>query len=332
MSRIFTYVIASLFFLNPLFVLAQGIPGVTDTVDFTLVPQYPKPNEAVYIRAQSFNTNLNKAEFAWTVNGKPVAEGLGVKEIRVVTGAPGTATEVGVIIKTIDIGIISDTVFMYPAEVNLVWEADTYTPPFYKGKALHSYNGAFKVTAIPEFFDRNNKRIDPKDLIYNWKKNDVVQNDASGYGKDSFVSSQTSYLREGEEITVEVSSSREDLTASNKITITPTTPKILFYEKSPLFGTLYGKKLNQSFKLTNEEITLVAVPMFFSAPKAMNSNLALSWVMNGSPVSEFENKNEITLRREDDNAGRSNISVTAQHNKRVLQGASGSISISFDKK
>lgn len=332
MSRILIYVLGLIFFLPSFTVIAQGVPGITDTVDFVLVPPYPKPNQAVYIKAQSFNTNLNKAEFAWTLNGKPIAEGLGLKEIRVVTGDPGTPTEVGVIIKTSDIGIISDTVFMRPTEVNLVWESDTYTHPFYKGKALHSYNGSFKVTALPEFFDGNNKRIDSKELVYTWKKNGDVQNDASGYGKDSFTSSQTSYLREGEEISVEVSSSREDLTASNSVTITPSVPKIVFYEKSPLYGELYGEALDRNFKLENEEITLIASPMFFSVPRAENQNLTLSWSINGRPATDFENKNEITLRREDNNAGKSNISLIAQQIKKVLQGANGSISISFDKK
>ncbi len=207
-------------------------------------------------------------------------------------------------------------------------ESDTYTPPFYKGKALHSYNGSFKVIALPEFIDMSGKIIDPKELIYSWSKNGNVVADSSGYGKSTFISSQTSYLREGEDITVEVSAPRDNIVAQRNITIKPTVPKIIFYENSPLHGVVYEKSLSGSFGLKNEEISIIAEPFFFSIPSRNSSNLETTWKLNGSTVYNSQNKTDITLRKVGD-TGASNLGITIQNKAKLLQGANNNVVIQY---
>ncbi|MEN9621613.1 MAG: hypothetical protein RLZZ67_47 [Candidatus Parcubacteria bacterium] len=323
-STLFSLFIFSSFFLS---VHAQSVPGISDPVTFRMVPEYPNPNQRVTLTAQSFNTDLNKAIFKWFVNDRVYKEGVGIKEIDINSGNAGSFTAVRVQIKTPDFGTIENAFSFRPAEVTLLYEADTYTPPFYKVKALHSFNGAFKVTAIPEFFDVSGKRINPKDLIYTWKKNGEVVGAASGFGKDSYIASQTSYLRDGEEVSVEVSSPRESLAGSAFITIKPSVPEIIFYENSPLYGVVYEKALQSTYRLIDEEFTLRAEPLSMSTDNPLSGLLSLTWDMNGSTVSNFSNKNEITLRKTGTTGGRSSVSLVVQNKRKVLQGAEASIMI-----
>lgn len=329
MIRALKSTLFSLFLLSGFFLYAnaQSVPGISDPVTFRMIPQYPNPQERVDLTAQSFSTDLNKATFRWYVNNKLFTEGVGVKNVSITSGKAGTFTSVRVEIATSDFGIITNEFAFRPAEVILLWEADTYTPPFYQGKALHSFGGAFKVTALPEFYSANGKRINPKDLIYTWKKNGEVQGDASGFAKDSYITSQTSYLRDGEEISVEVSSPKENYAGSASVTIKPSVPEAVFYENSPLYGMLYEKGLAGSYTLPNEEITLVAEPFGMSTDSPLSGLLSFDWTLNGGTVSEFAGKNQIVLRKTEGVTGSSNLGLVIQNSRKVLQGASVGITI-----
>ncbi len=326
---IYMFLISAL--MAPLALFAQGVPGISDPLTLTLFPENPRPNETVTARIQSFSIDLDAALITWTVNGKEVSSGVGQKSVSVDSGRLGSLSRIDVSVTTPNASV-SESIVIRPADVSLVWEADTYVPPFYRGKALHSYNGSFRVTAVPEFVGDNGRAIDPKDLIYTWKKNGAVVGEASGYGKNQFVSTQTSYLREGEDITVEVSSPRESIVASRSVTIQPVVPKIVFYEKSGLYGARYQTAVGNRFSLTNDEVTFVAEPFFFSVTGKNDPVLLSTWKLNGRELVDFSGDMEITLRRDNNTAGRSEIRLVLQSTSRVLQGASGLTLITFDEK
>ena len=326
---IYVFLISAL--VAPLALFAQGVPGISDPLTLTLFPENPRPNETVTARIQSFSIDLDAALITWTVNGKEVSSSIGQKTVSVDSGRLGSLSRIDVSVTTPTLSL-SDSIVIRPADVSLVWEADTYVPPFYRGKALHSYNGSFRVTAVPEFVGDNGRAIDSKDLIYTWKKNGAVVGEASGYGKNQFVSTQTSYLREGEDITVEVSSPRESIVASRSVTIRPTIPKIIFYEKSGLYGARYQTAVGNRFSLTNDEVTFVAEPFFFSVREKNDPLLSSTWKLNGRELSDFMGDMDITLRRDSNTAGQSEVGITLQHARNVLQGANNVIRITFDEK
>jgi hypothetical protein len=310
---------------------AQGIPGIDDPVTISLSPENPRPNTTVTVFIQSFSVDLDASLITWMVNGKKVSSAVGQKTLSVDSGVLGSVSRVDV--TAVGPGVsVTKSVVIHPADVSLLWESDTYTPPFYRGKALHSYNGTFRVTAIPELVGTNGKMLDSKDLIYTWKKNGVVVGDASGYGKNQFVSSQTSYLREGEDVTVEVSAPRDNVVASRSISIKPALPKVVLYKKSGLYGELYHSALGSRLALTEDEVTISLEPYFFSIPSKSAKNLSVSWKLNNSVVPSFAGESEITLRRDSESAGRSSLEAVLQNTSKVLQGASGGVLITFDEK
>ncbi len=305
---------------------AQGIPGISEPVTLKVSPRFPKPDTAVTVTAQSFSTDLNRAEFSWISGGKVIKQGTGATSVTVPSGKAGSLTSISVTVTTIDIGTISQEVSWRPASVILAWKSDGYTPPFYRGKALESYGASFRVTAIPEFFTATGKRLDPKTLVYTWKKNGTIDPNQSGYGKDSFTSSQTSYIRGGDDINVEVSNNDGSIVSTKTITISPGIPEIVFYEESPLYGIQYERALNGTFNLIAEEVTLRAEPFNISTNNTF-AGLNLDWTINGDSVPNFKDKNKITLRKAGQTDGQSDVGLSIQHQTKILQGGTASINI-----
>jgi hypothetical protein len=310
------------------FAYAQGIPGVGTPFSLSLEPQNPKPGETVSMTIESFSVDLDQSTVTWFVDGKIISSGKGVKAATVTAGGLGTEKNVEVEVDS-ERGQFTQTAAIRPTNLSIVWQAATYVPPFYKGKALESYGAAYKVVAIPEIVDGNGRRVNPKSLVYTWKKNDAIEKDQSGYGRDSFISTQTSFTREGDDIFVEVVSA-DGFSTSGGITIVPQTPEIHFYEKSPLYGVLYGNELTDRLNLIHEEVTVSAEPYYFSTKSKLSSVLQYAWTLNDSSISEFDSKDEITLRKVTGSTGSAEIGLTLTNTAKLLQGADRSLLIRYE--
>lgn len=311
-------------------VSAQGIPGISAPLILTMEPANPKPLQTVNLSLKSFSLDIDKASISWTVNGKVAARGIGMKVFSVQAGSLGSSKTVEAVVATDSEGDLSQTAVIRPADLTLIWQAASYVPAFYKGKALLSYGGAYKVVALPEILDANGRKIDPRTLIYAWKKNEAAQQEASGYGKSYFVSSQSSFVRQGDEIAVEVTSPADGFTVSAQTTVVPVAPELHFYEDSPLYGVVFEKEAAGRMKLANEEVTLAAEPFFFSAVDKGSALLGYTWTLGGAAVPEFQDKPSITLRRATAAAGSASIGLSVGNSARLLQGAEQSLLIQYE--
>lgn len=313
-------------------VYSQSVAIESSDLQIRTSPENPKSFETVNLFIESFGRNLDNSEISWTVNGKTVKKGIGEKSISIKTGGAGVITTVYVSLKTNDnSSVLTKTIKIIPAEVALVWEAvDSYTPPFYKSKALHSRGGIVVISAIPNIVGTNGISIKPSQLIYTWSKNGTILGSKSGYGKQSLVVSEDSYVRDGDIISVEVKSKDETLTASNSIAISPIDPLIILYEDNPLYGKMQNKAVSDNLNLTSSEISLEAEPYYFST-KNPEKNLQFYWLMNGNTILPPEKQNEIVLRKPAGVSGLSEISLQIQHNNAVLQGAKNFLTITYDK-
>jgi hypothetical protein len=153
-----------------------------------------------------------------------------------------------------------------------------------------------------------------------------VDPNASGYGKDSFSTSQASYVRGGDTINVEVSNSDGTIAATKSITLSPGVPEIIFYEDSPLYGTIYEHSMSDRIPLVSEEITLRAEPFDISTNNLF-AELDLDWTINGASIPTFKNQNVITLRKTGVVSGESLVGLVIQHQTKILQGGQVNINI-----
>lgn len=317
-------VIVALILLTPFsFALAQ-FPGV-DLATLTISPQNPGPNKTITATLSSSATDVDRADISWSVNGKAMASGKGLKNFSFQVGDLGTQT-------TLDILMVSSEGFPWtksltfsPAGASLLVEANSYTPPFYRGKAYFPYEGMARVIAVPSFIDQNGKFIPPEQLVFKWKEDTQNMINESGLGKN-ILNYRGSLLGRAQNISVEISSLDRQYVANANINITPIQPKTVLYDNDPQYGILYNKAIPNSYNLNDPEITISAVPYFFNAGTPDDSNLKYDWNLNGNPAASGSS---ISLHNSGGGGGQAALSLQLSNTVDYFQFANASLNINF---
>lgn len=299
-------------------------------VTLETIPETPGPNESVDASVDSYGTNLNAATISWYVNGKKITSGKGLKKFSFTTGLSNTTTSLEVIIVTSVGETITKSYKIKPSTVDIMWQNDSYVPPFYKGKALYSYQNKITFIAIPHILSSGGVEINPSNLIYKWTKNGTVLGDFSGYGKSTYTMI-SSIISRPLNMEVEVTSPNSDDIAYSSIYVAPIDPEVILYEKSPLYGFMFEKALVGEVSYTNlKELEIVSVPYFFGTTYAKNSSLPYKWSMNYTVVDNDRSLTSRVFRPKEGVSGTSNISVSIDNQDKVMQSAKGGFNIKFD--
>jgi hypothetical protein len=292
-----------------------------------IIPHYPKPNEEVFINLSLYTDNLNTASIAWYQDGKQVLSGKGETKYHFTAGPAGKETRIEIRINLLGGTSFTKNVVVNPAGVDLLWEANSYVPPFYKGKALHPMQGILKIVAMPDFV-RNGRRISPQNLIYKWSNGVDVYQNASGYGKNSVIV-DGSVLGRREEIAVLVSDPASGLVAQGRVNISPSNPQVVFYENNPYYGHLFDSAILNDFDLKGAEVQILAVPYYFT--QEGRSSLQYKWRLNGQSLPDLYTSRTAVFKKPENESGRSSISLQVDNINRILQQADSGLSIIFKK-
>lgn len=321
--------ITFLFFSTSLFAHAQ-IPAFGEVLSFNVSPENPRPGQIVTIDIESFSVDLDRADsITWVVNGDVVSRGAGIKQVQLEAGKLGSKSVVDVIVRGTNLGTISESITITPTEVDLLWEAASYTPPFYKGKALPSSDAEITVVAIPQFVTSNGSKLKSSDLVFTWKKDGKALGSQSGRGKDS-IKIKGPKIFNSTLIQVDVSSLGSTLAGKGFEVISSVSPEIIFYKNDPILGMIYENALGNIFTLSDEEINITAHPYFFSGNKRVISDFDYAWKVNGSEVSASpEDESSIVLRQVGAGEGEATVSLDIQNLDRILQSARASFSVMF---
>ena len=259
----------------------------------TIEPANPGPFEETTISLTSFGVDLRSSTITWSLNGRQLKRGIGETQQKVTMGATGVRTTVTVSVSGGGDSIQKTLVFV-PQELSLTWEAQSYVPPLYQGKALPGPGAVVRLIALPEFKSESGATINPRDLTYRWQKGFEDIPEGTGKGK------QTAEIKANvlgkTKVSVEVSSADGTLRAKKTVEIETAAPTLIFYKDRPLLGTDYAAPLGSNIFLTNAETTVRAEPYFFSLPF---EQLLFSWLINGRPATpDTTNPQAITLRQE----------------------------------
>lgn len=327
LNKILTALIVASLSLTPLFSFGQAVPTtLANELNVEINPTYPRPNGQVSVVLSMYTENLDSATITWYKDGKSVLSGKGEKRYSFEAGAAGEETRIEIRVTLLSGASFSKSFTISPTSVDLIWEANSYTPPFYRGKALHSSQGALKIVAMPEFIS-GNRRISPQNLIYEWSNDVSAYQSQSGYGKNVLVLNG-SILGKSERVRVLVKDPSSNLTASASITINPKTPEIIFYENSPYYGHIFDRALTQEFELKSEEVQISSAPYYFS--KENLGLLKYEWRLNGQSAPSLFGSRTAIFRKPEENRGRSSISLRIENTDRILQQAEGSLVMKFD--
>lgn len=307
-----------------------GLPnGINEQISKTMTPEVPQPGELVNLSISIFSTNADKAVISWYVDGSLKESGQGLKKYTVRAPQAGKVMTVRVTLAKENGGTISETFTIAPAEVNILYEAKTYTPPFYKGAPLFTNESTIRFVAEPVFITSNGTRLDPKGLVYNWYKDGDLLSNFSGSGKQVFEYTG-GVIQRDMVISVKVSAVRSPLQSKSSVLIQEYLPQIVLYEKNPLYGTLFEQAVSGTFSLDRTEVEFKAVPYYFSTKSDTDVSLAYSWFMNNQNIGVSRQKNIMTFRNTENVKGTAQVNVEIKDVSKMFQISRSGVKLDFD--
>ena len=200
----------------------------------------------------------------------------------------------------------------------------------FSGKLPISYQNTINIIAIPHLADSKGVEYDPKNLVYEWKRNSRTVEDESGFGKQSFNLTGEIVPRD---VTITVTASTRDgkKKVSGYINVSYTSPSLNFYVDDPLYGPLYNKILDENIIIGKEkEVSVIMEPYGFNKPTNGLGNLDLTWMINNYEKPELSKNQSVTLRAPENTSGTSNIELSIKNKKDILQSASANFTIKFN--
>jgi len=332
-QRIWYSVASVLFGLMVFLAQPQYTNAIDPFVSLTLSPAYPKEGEMVSIDAISYAIDMQAAIITWYVNGVKELSAPGATQFSLPAGNTGRATTIDVVISASDGTTVQKSITFSPSSTDMIWEAvDSYTPPFYRGKALPVSGGTVKIVALPHITDTAGKNIADSNLVYTWHidgfKRDVTSQ--SGYGKN-ILTIVKNILSHKETVGVDITSRDGSRSSASTTSLSTTNQEIIYYQYHPLLGILYNRVLTEQTNPATAEFSVLAEPFFFSLPQKNPNTLTYMWRMNGSTLpTDPSYPHMMTFGLPKGTRGNSSISLSIEHPLSVFQSASKQLSIFFD--
>lgn len=313
--------------------LTLGVNGASAQVrDADLVlninPEFPTPNQNVTATLTSYVIDIDKAFITWSVNNEKLSAGVGKNLFTFSMNNGESQIELTATINTVEGQSIIKSRTISSANIDMLWQAvNAYTPPFYKGKALVPSEGTFKVVAIPNISTQNTYS-NLNNYSFSWEKDGALQPSFSGWGRNSFTF-KNSYLDAINKVTVNVADVTGKMSTKNKITLNTSKPKIIFYEKNPLFGVRTEESLTNGLTVGKNGITIVAVP-YFIAPDNLNSKeLQYKWYVADSEIATPNPKNEISVKPDSNSSGATNIKLSIENIRALFLNTEKQINVNY---
>lgn len=306
---------------------AQSVPGVQISIETSELSIGTRINAI----AKSSSVDLEGARITWTHNGTKILSGRGETSYTLTLGETGKPDVLELLVVSPDGQAYTAKKTIYPGKIHFTWYADTYTPPWYRGKSLITSSMQVTIFAIPEFITGKSE-INSSDLIYTWIVDDrkVPVGAGSGRGKNSYTLTLSSIQGVSYKIGVEVKDNENTFLIKQSIPIEALPSKILFYEKTPLDLT-DRTPLSAQTIYAGESITLEAEP--FYTPRKVLQDITFSWSINRRTVSG-RNTNDRTFQliTQPENSGRQTVAVVLKNIKNILQTSSAELPIIVIKK
>lgn len=313
-----------LFFATPFTGVAQIIPDFENPIELEVVPANPAPNQNVVVRAHNVAGSLGTTSFVWRVNGRIVDQGIGIESIRTQTGNIGSATSVEVSITDESGSTVERSVVLRPASLEIVWEANTYTPPFYVGRPLPNGESAITILAVPNVV-QGGSRVSASNMVYRWYVGSSQSPYRSGYGVNTVTVTPPQF--ENTFFVRVVAETRDgSVRAEGTTQIVVTRPRVAIYERAPLLGIRFDQATMAETTLSDDEKTFVAFPLYVN-------NLDIpdyTWTVGGREATQTgRTERELTLRRENDAGGQVRVSFVLKNVAALFEEAQESFLLNF---
>ena len=283
MKKFYTLLLLTIFL--PILGHAQS----ASDVNINISPTIPEPGERVVLTLESFSVNLTDSNIRWLAKSQVIKEGAGIRSISFV--APNDDLSIVIQILTPEHTEIVKSLTLSASSVDLLWEApDTYTPPFYRGKALPGPESLIKFVGIPsavtQFGQTGTKNTD-----FIWQRDTNTVGEAGGRGRDSYTLLFDS-LKNSE--LFNVSTNYAGKIASAETVIKPFDLNLSIYPLSS-GGEPFITRALRSGDSVNRESSFFAAP-YGAHPKYLdNTSIKFDWLIGGNSISPGSRPFLITL-------------------------------------
>lgn len=314
-------ILVTIFFLVAPFISYGQAMFTADTESsLQLDPSFPKPFAPVTILLDAYALDTTGAIISWYVDGVELPEFKNARSAVVQTGAVGKKQVVSATIKLIGTPAFTLRSVIVPTAVDIVVEASTYVPSFYRGRALPGADSPVRVVAIPHVGG-----ADPRTLTYRWEQNGSILLGGPVRGKQAVELTMSRYY--GGYVSVTVFDVEGNAIAQKNVAFDATSPELHFYEENPLRG-LSERAIKESLTLIGDETTVHGEPYFMNTT-IMSSITKYDWTINGEKtVSGSSDPHIITLRKTG-GVGSANVGLRTINESGSLEYVTGNFSINF---
>lgn len=260
------------------------------TISLETNPEYPAPKSLVSVSLNDYSVNALGATIQWFIDGVEQGKFKNERSIQVTAGNLGEKKSIRVVLTRAGAPTLSNTVIISSNIVDIVLEAQTYVPTFYKGRALPSSESTVRAIAL-----MHDKAGGIKDTYtYKWSLGDTVL--LGGPVKGKYVLEQKMPRFEDSELTVEVFDTKGSAVGRHTILLNPAQPELHFYEYTPLRG-LSERASSNPLALIGEETTIFGEPYYLNA-RMRGTDAKFTWLVDGNEAGQnLDAPNTITLRQ-----------------------------------
>ncbi len=306
-----------------------GLPrAFTSDIALELSPENPGPGDTVTITARSLLLDLDTMTLTWFKDGKVFEQGAGGTSISLTAPPLGNSTEISLLVLENGVERARESATIRPVEIDLLWEANSYAPPYFRGRSLSSAGTQLRFEAQPHFIRANGSRVSNGDIVFTWKRNGYVIQNVSGRGAARAVIDAPA-LFGADTISLEARSVDGTFRGEESVNIPSREPELVLYEDHPLFGVMYYRALSSDASLPGEEISLVAVPYFADATYPNDGALIWEWKVNGNNIeNDPDRPNEITIDARG-SSGIARIDLALSHVTNLFLDSEGSWKLSL---
>lgn len=287
-----------------------------------VLPQYYEPNSTVSVELNSYSINTNGATIQWFVDSTAQPNFQNEHTLQLTTGELGTSQTVRAILTQASGIQIPLATTITPIRVDMLVEADTLTPAFYRGRSLPTSGSAVRVTALP--FTGTNQ--DPSQFSYSWQVGEDAINGGSSRPGENSVTFTPSFDT-SPKVQVTIFDSEGAIVATRSIRVPIVEPELHFYEINPLRG-IQTTALDADYIFQGSEMQVRAEPYYMSRG-LQAEDLHIAWKINNRSISNpSTDPQQISLRRQGD-MGMFTLEFEIRNLNQLLQGIKDDITFQF---
>jgi len=245
-------------------------------------PQSPSPGKQFTVTTETSSFDPNRTNYTWTVDGEPRPDlsGVGKNSFTLIAGEIGSSRYISVRAEPAGNQSVTASLTVYTTDVAMTWTARTYTPKWYKGKALPVPNAMVRVVAIPTIIIEG-VIVPANKLIYTWDKNG--ERVLNGVGKQVLEFREPEQSWDAPTIVLTIEDADYRIQKEARVIIASARPRIVIYQSLPLGGIEFRRGTSVFPSIAPGIVDIQVEPFFFN--RESKYDLSYEWSVQGTIAS-----------------------------------------------